>query len=194
MRQSARARRLMRAGHHAATHGDLEEAGALFARAVEACPPLPQPHVHHAHTRFLLGDRDGAVAAARDGMRRGPDLAAAQLLGAVTLYDARELEEADAAFARVLELDPGNDLARSYRALLRWRQGKGMNDVARLAREGLPESSSFLARLLILVEEEFRSREQTPPAPPDASDKAVPHSENADREAGPPPEPAPSAP
>jgi len=174
MRQSARARRLMRAGHRAAAHGDLEEAAALFARAVEACPALPQSYVHLARTRFLLGDRDGAIATARDGMRRGADLPAAQLLGAVTLYDAREFGEADAAFARVLELDPGNDLARGYRALLRWRQGKGMNDVARLAREGLPESSSFLARLLILVEEEFRSREPASPAPPDASDEAAP--------------------
>ena len=176
MRQSLRARRLMRTGHRAAARGDLEDAAALFARAVETCPPLPQPHLHLARTRFLLGDREGAVTAAREGVHRGADLAAAQLLGAVTLYDAREFEDADAAFARALELDPGNDLARGYRALLRWRKGGGMNDIARLAREGLPESSAFLARLLILTEEEFRHREPTPSpcAPPSARDEAAP--------------------
>ncbi len=162
MQQASQARRLMRAGHRAATRDNLEDAASLFTKAVETCPSLPQPHIHLARTRLLLGDREGAVAAARDAIRHGADLPAAQLLGAVTLYDAGEFEDANAALTRVLEINPENDLAQAYRALLHWRDGGDMKGITRLARKGMPESSAFLARLLLLTEEEFLRRESTP--------------------------------
>ena len=147
---------LMRAGHRQAARERLKEAAACFAAAARVCPRRPHPRLHLARISAALDDRAAAIREAQEALRLGANEPAIHLLAGVIFMDVGENELATQALSRALALNPENELAKGYRALLRWSQGDAVGGAAELSRQPLPDSTAFLARLLLLTEQELR--------------------------------------
>jgi len=96
-----------------------------------------------------------AVEAGARAAALAPDDAVVHLFRGRILYDAGRFDEAEESFHAALKLGPHNELAQAYLPLCRWASGKDRAALASLDLNDIPESPSFLARLLAAMEREF---------------------------------------
>jgi len=148
----------MRAGHRHAARQEWEEAAEQYAAAAAIRPTWAHPYLYLARVRAALGDRAGALQAAVQARQLAVGEPAVHLLAGVVFLDIGEHTLAAEALGEAARLSPGNDLARAYLALLRWRRGEAEAALAELSQQPLPDSVAFLARLLLLTETEFQRR------------------------------------
>ncbi|GIW71099.1 MAG: hypothetical protein KatS3mg102_0641 [Planctomycetota bacterium] len=96
--------------------GEYAEAIAAFDRALALAPELERAYYHRGIARFLAGDRQGALSDLERAVACEPDFLFAVYNLGVVAAALRDWTRAQQAFARALELDPGN--TAEYAALL----------------------------------------------------------------------------
>ncbi|HEY8429903.1 MAG TPA: DUF4388 domain-containing protein [Sandaracinaceae bacterium] len=112
------AERHFRRGQRSLDRERFDEAVAAFARAVELCPEEGRFLAYLGWAKHAAAPDDllvlsEAIELAERGCVAAPELAVAHLLRARMLAAAGRRDEARTAFARVVELDPSNEEARS---------------------------------------------------------------------------------
>lgn len=148
---------LARKGIRMAGQGKSSEAVACLERAVGSAPDHAFGQLHLGMALSGLGRFDEAEEHLRHALALKPENPAFHLFAGVARFDSGHYDEAGKAFDRVMALSPQNDLAQGYHALTRWAAGN--RDVAdTLIPDELPESTAFLARLLILIELDLLGR------------------------------------
>jgi len=83
-----------------------DEAAACFTNAISLAPNEPLPRLHLAIVQSQNGNADQAMETLRDLTRRNPDFVPAQHRLGTTALDRGELAVAEAAFVRVIALNP----------------------------------------------------------------------------------------
>ena len=101
----------LRAGIELANREKLSEAAEQFVEALQVNPEFAEAHYNLGLIRLKWGDLDGAVRSFREALRINPlyTLAQLRLANALTQLardDQRYVDEAIAAYRRVLTLDP----------------------------------------------------------------------------------------
>ena len=86
--------------------GDLDEAEALYLRALDLRPRWPEAMVNLGNVRFLRGDLEGAEALYARAIDLDPALAPAYFDLSRVHYDRANITLGQAARARAVELDP----------------------------------------------------------------------------------------
>jgi len=102
----------------------LEAARDAALRATELEPANAGALARLAEVRLMLDDVGGAVAAAREAVKKSPQVARAQVVLGFTLLAQLKPSDAREAFQRAIDLEPDNPLARLGMGLTRIRQGK----------------------------------------------------------------------
>ena len=152
-----RADALVRKGVRIAARGKLTDAMLCLEEAVSCAPDHPFGHLHLS----LAMAREGRVDEARTHLDRALELqpknAAFRLFSGRIHFDVGDYRAAAREFARGMEINPENDLLSAYKVLNDWAAGDG-DAPKRFAPDNLPDSTAFLARLLMLVEVELKGR------------------------------------
>lgn len=132
------------------------EAGR-YAEAAAALPAAgsgADARVDLLHARICLaeGRADDARRVLAENLARFPDNVPTLNALGVALWDAGYCAQAEATFAQVVALQPGNDLARSYGALCLFAQGR-QEEAARVwAEHGFCDNVMFRVRVVEHVE------------------------------------------
>jgi tetratricopeptide (TPR) repeat protein len=133
------------------------EAAERFRKAVEFAPDHAFALLHLASSLAGEGRFEEAGAPLEQALKLRPDSAAFHQFAARFRFDEGNWSAARAELGRTLELNPDNDIARAYLVLTDWAAGKSSAaqsfDPARL-----PDSTAFMARLLMLIEGELKGR------------------------------------
>lgn len=98
--------RLIDEGNVLEDQGRLNEALALYERAVQVAPTLARGHINVGNVRSVMGDLFGAINAYRRGLAHQPQHAGCHYNLGLALLSARQLEPALAALDRALALKP----------------------------------------------------------------------------------------
>lgn len=110
----ATVRAAMELGNQAFANRDFKQARELYAEARKVLPDNVLLLVNSGLTEFYLGQPGAAEELLRKALKEEPDLPQAwQILGLIHL-DAGRYEQAMAAFAQVVVLDPRNARAHNY--------------------------------------------------------------------------------
>lgn len=155
--QARRADRLVRKGIMLTAKGRRREGLALLERGVQLNAQHPRGRLHLGMALAGEGAYDDAVVHVREALALRPESAAFHLFAGRAFFDAGDYESARDAFDRCLALSRANDLAASYKVLTEWAAGSS-EAACRLDADALPDSTPFLARLLMLIESEMRGR------------------------------------
>ena len=158
-----RAAHNLRAGQHLARKGRFVQAVQRFRNVLALQPRNARALLHMARALVATGDREEAVQAALRALELKPRDAAFLILAGEVRLDAGCPEAATELFERALERSPQNDLARAYLRLAHWRSTGDILWAEQLRAAALPDSTAFLVRLLMTVEENLRPAK--PPAP-----------------------------
>jgi len=152
-----RADALVRKGVGLAVRGKLTDAASRLEEAVSCAPDHPFGHLHLC----LALASEGRVDEARPHLDRAielqPDNAAFRLFAGRIHFDAGDYRAATQEFSRGMEISPENDLLSAWQVLNDWAAGD-RDASKRFAPDDLPDSTAFLARLLMLVESELKGR------------------------------------
>ena len=152
-----RADALVRKGVGLAARGKLTDAISRLEEAVSCAPNHPFGHLHLS----LAIAREGRVDEARPHLDRAielqPDNAAFRLFAGRVHFDAGDYRAAAREFDRGMQVNPENDLLSAYQALNMWAAGD-RDAPKRFIPDNLPDSTPFLARLLMLIEAELKGR------------------------------------
>ena len=92
--------------------GKIQEAMALYRRAIEIKPDYDQAHANLAGILVDLGDLDGAIAHCEASLRADPDYVVAHNNLGAALEKKGRLEEAIAHYRKALDISPGYTKAR----------------------------------------------------------------------------------
>ena len=92
--------------------GKIQEAMALYRRAIEVKPDYDQAHANLAGILVDLGDLDGAIAHCEASLRADPDYVVAHNNLGAALEKKGRLEEAIAHYRKALDISPGYTKAR----------------------------------------------------------------------------------
>lgn len=157
-----------------------------FAEAEAALgPPNPTtPDPRHAIILARIcqagGDTDRAISVLSEAQKAHPESAPLHLNYAIVANDLGRFAESEAALARVLELQPENDLAHSYHALTLFQLGRDSEGAHVFSHRGFNDNRMFMVRLTEWMETEwltngrfFAARHlERPPGPPEPLAKA----------------------
>ena len=150
------AARHLRAGLRMAAAGRLHRAVERLENAVRLDPVNAHTQLHLATALASLERYDAATRAADRALRMCPREPAFLILAGEVFLDADLPEQARRLFVRALRMNPANRLARAYAILARWRATGDISCAERLEHRGAPDSTAFLSRLLMTVEERIR--------------------------------------
>jgi len=146
-----RADALVRKGVGLAARGKLADAISRFEEAVTCAPDHAFGHLHLS----LAIAREGRIDEARPHLDRAielqPDNAAFRLFAGRIHFDAGDYRAAAREFARGMQVNPENDLVSAYQVLNIWAAGD-REAPKRFTPDNVPDSTAFLARLLMLIE------------------------------------------
>lgn len=148
---------LVRKGIRQAAGGHASEAIETISKALSEFPKHPLGQLHLASALTAEGRYQEAHAAIKEALDLRPNDPAFHLFAGKGYFDAGDYSRALTEFRRVLELNPDNLLAKGYESLAEWANGHA--DIS-FDPDNLPDSTPFLARLLMLVEQEMRGRAQ----------------------------------
>ncbi|MGI8907517.1 MAG: tetratricopeptide repeat protein [Candidatus Sumerlaeaceae bacterium] len=101
------------------------------------------------------GRAENALHVFDDARVRYPNQAPAHLFYGIAALDLGYVEDAAASFARVLEMQPGNDVARSYAALGKLMQGDDDAAVSTFRTFGISDNRAFRVRLTEWMESQW---------------------------------------
>jgi tetratricopeptide (TPR) repeat protein len=146
---------LVRHGIRRAAAGHRAEAIEALSRAVKDVPEHAFGQLHLAMALTAEGRFDEAKAALDEALNLRPNEPAFHLFAGEVHFDAGDYRDAANEFRRALELNPNNILAKGYVALAEWANGRDAPDIS-LDPGDLPDSTPFLARLLMLIEREMK--------------------------------------
>jgi tetratricopeptide (TPR) repeat protein len=143
-------------GALAHSKGELERARALFARALELAPALPELHNNLGVTLQDLGESDAALACYQAALALRPDYSEAHCNRANTLASLKRFDEAVAGYRQALALNPGYhdaffNLGNALRGTGRWPEAvESYRRLLELAPEHLPGLLNLGGSLLAL--------------------------------------------
>ena len=160
-----RAAHHLRAGQQLAREGRFVQAVERYRNVLGLQPRNARALLHMARALVAMGDREGAVQAALQALELKPRDAAFLILAGEVQLDAGHPNAATELFERALERSRQNDLARAYLRLANWRSRGDILWAEELREAGLPDSTAFLVRLLMTVEEHLRPAKPPAPAP-----------------------------
>ena len=146
---------LVRKGIRQAAAGQNSAAIETLSRAVTEVPDHAFGQLHLAMALTAEGRLDEAKAALDEALNLRPNEPAFRLFAGKVHFDAEKYRDAANEFRRALELNPDNVLAKGYVALAEWANGRDALDVA-LDPDNLADSTPFLARVLMLIEQEMK--------------------------------------
>lgn len=149
--------RRLNAGLSLLKGGRADEAATRFERALAADPGNVHARLHLARAHADAGRPDAARDCAEAAVSDAPDEPAVLILAGEVRFDAGDEHEARQLFLRALKRNPQNRLARAYALLTRWRLTGDDAWARKLLERGLPDSSGFVGRALMCVEERFRT-------------------------------------
>jgi tetratricopeptide (TPR) repeat protein len=110
---------LVNAGQVLELRGEYEAAAALYKRATQADPPLPQAHKNLGDQAYAHGDHDGARAQYEKAVKLAPRLGDDVYLRLGTLaYQGNERDVARLLWQRAQSLNPHNEAVRANLEML----------------------------------------------------------------------------
>jgi tetratricopeptide (TPR) repeat protein len=118
-----------------------------------------------ARALVALDKPEDAVAAASHAIELKPRDPSFLILAGEVQLDAGRADAASDLFDRALKISPQNDLARAYLRLANWRQTGDLQWAEQLRTESLPDSTAFMVRLVMTVEEKLRPAPLPMPMP-----------------------------
>jgi rhomboid protease GluP len=124
MEQATDARALVTRGDALLLDGQVREAAALYAEAVQADPQLAAGHLGLAEANLALGAFSVVHIAVQHVLELAPGSADAALASAINLLLERRYDEAITQLDRVAELDPGRAYAHALRGYCLRRLGR----------------------------------------------------------------------
>ncbi len=124
MEQATDARALVTRGDALLLDGQVREAAALYAEAVQADPQLAAGHLGLAEANLALGAYAVVHIAVQHVLELAPGSAEAALATAINLLLERRWDDAVASLDRVAELDPGRAYAHALRGYCLRRLGR----------------------------------------------------------------------
>jgi membrane associated rhomboid family serine protease len=124
MEQATDARALVTRGDALLLDGQVREAAALYAEAVQAEPQLAAGHLGLAEANLALGAYSVVHIAVQHVLELAPGSADAALAAAINLLLDRRYDEAVTQLDRVAELDPANAYAHALRGYCLRRLGR----------------------------------------------------------------------
>jgi membrane associated rhomboid family serine protease len=124
MEQATDARALVTRGDALLLDGQVREAAALYAEAVQADPELAAGHLGLAEANLALGAYAVVHIAVQHVLELAPESADAALASAINLLLERRFDEAVTQLDRVAELDPGRAYAHALRGYCLRRLGR----------------------------------------------------------------------
>ena len=133
------------------------EAADLFRKAVERVPDHPFALLHLASSLAGEGRFAEAGGPLEEALKLRPESAAFHQFAARIRFDEGNWSAAREELRRTLELNPENDIARAYLLLTDWAAGKSAA-AQEFDPAWLPDSTAFMARLLMLIELEMKGR------------------------------------
>ncbi|HEV2236992.1 MAG TPA: rhomboid family intramembrane serine protease [Ktedonobacterales bacterium] len=124
MEQATDARALVTRADALLLDGEVREAAAVYAEAVQADPALAAGHLGLAEANLALGAYAIVHVAVQHVLELAPESADAALAAAINLVLERRWDEALAQLDRVAELDPGRAYAHALRGYCLRRMGR----------------------------------------------------------------------
>jgi tetratricopeptide (TPR) repeat protein len=124
----ASAEALKAQGNAALEKGDVRAAEELYSSAIALAPEAKNSHIYfsnRAMARLKLNDAAGSAEDARAAVRLSPGYAKGWSRLGAACQQLGQLEEAESALERSLELDPGSALVKENLADVRRRRGGG---------------------------------------------------------------------
>jgi tetratricopeptide (TPR) repeat protein len=110
---------LVNTGQVLELRGEYEAAAALYKRATQADPPLPQAHKNLGDQAYAHGDHDGARAQYEKAVKLAPRLGDDVYLRLGTLaYQGNERDVARLLWQRALGLNPENEAVKANLEML----------------------------------------------------------------------------
>ena len=149
--------RHLTAGLARLSRGRHDEAVERLERALAADAANLHAGLHLAQAHAAAGRFAEALDLARSSAEAAPEAPAVLILAGEVCFDAGEEEEARGLFLRALKANPWNRLARAYATLTRWRLTGDDAWARKLLERGVPDSSGFIARMLLCAEQRFRT-------------------------------------
>lgn len=154
--------------------GEFDKAAAVLGADSGPDATDPRRPLVLARIEDARGNRDLALDLLDRLRTARPDYAPGHLFFGIISSDDGRPEAAAAAFDRVLELQPANDVARSYRALAHLQLGEDDAAAAIFRGHGFNDNRMFRVRLTEWMElqwlEKNRFFAQRPAMPPPAGD------------------------
>lgn len=110
---------LVNTGQVLERRGEVEAAAALYKRATQANPPLPQAHKNLGDQAYAHGDREGARAQYEKAVKLAPRLGDDVYVRLGTLaYQGNDRDVALLLWRRALDLNPNNEAVQANLEML----------------------------------------------------------------------------
>jgi len=110
---------LVNTGQVLERRGDVEAAAALYKRATQANPPIPQAHKNLGDQAYAHGDQEGARAQYEKAVKLAPRLGDDVYLRLGTLaYQGNDRDVALLLWRRALDLNPNNEAVQANLEML----------------------------------------------------------------------------
>jgi tetratricopeptide (TPR) repeat protein len=110
---------LVNTGQVLERRGDVDAASALYKRATQANPPLPQAHKNLGDQAYAHGDHDGARAQYEKAVKLSPRLGDNVYLRLGTMaYRSNDRDVALLLWRRALDLNPNNEAVQANLEML----------------------------------------------------------------------------
>ena len=148
---------LVRKGVRLAARGARADAMGCLGRAIALTPDHAFGRLHLSLALAAEGEFEQGREHLRRALELRPASAAFHLLAGRFFFDAEEYAAASDAFRRAAELSPRNALVLPYRLLSDSAGGRAAVP-GQLDPDDLPDSTPFLARLLMLIELALKGR------------------------------------
>lgn len=133
-----------------ARKGDFETALQLLTSAAVAVDHRAE--LLRARTLISAGNTDEGTQALQELSVRLSSYAPGHLFYGIALWDAGEIATAAEQFERVIELQRGNDLAQSYKALCCQAVGDSPSAIQIWKTHGFSDNTDFRIRVIELIE------------------------------------------
>jgi len=133
-----------------ARQGNYEAALQLLSGAANSADPRAELLL--ARTLLSAGKAEEGIQALQSLTARLGQYAPGHLFYGVALWDAGEIATAADKFNRVIELQPGNDLAHSYKALCCQARGDSTAAVEIWKIQGFSDNTDYRIRVIEFVE------------------------------------------
>jgi len=158
--QRLQADRKLLAGQKLAYAGRFEEAIARYDEAANLIPRDLRIQIHRALALSAMGRREEAIAALRRATIAEPSAFVYPLFEGIIWYDAGLLTEARRAFTRASSLDPTNELAKAYLALIDMASGSLESGYLQLRGIVSRVNAACQSRVLLYCEQYLLSHQE----------------------------------